>query len=52
LLFLACVFICQRSRFLQEHESNNILHTWRWPYRPKHVVKTVTTKCKTVKHLQ
>jgi hypothetical protein len=28
----------KRSRFLQEYESNNILHTWRWPCRPKHVV--------------
>jgi hypothetical protein len=28
----------QRSRFLQEHESNNMLHIRRWPFRPKHVV--------------
>jgi hypothetical protein len=28
----------QRSRFLQEYESKNILHTWRWPCRPKHAV--------------
>jgi hypothetical protein len=40
LLFLACVFICLSFRVvcLQEHESNNILHTWRWPHRPKHAV--------------
>jgi hypothetical protein len=27
------------SRFLQEYENKNILHTLRWPCRPKHVVK-------------
>jgi hypothetical protein len=27
----------QWSRFLQAYK--NILHTWRWPCRPKHVVK-------------
>jgi hypothetical protein len=29
----------QRSRILQAYENKNILHTWRWPCRPKHVVK-------------
>jgi hypothetical protein len=24
------------------------LHTWRWPYRPKHVVWPSTTSCKTI----
>jgi hypothetical protein len=29
----------QRSRILQAYENKNILHTWRWPCRPKHVVR-------------
>jgi hypothetical protein len=29
----------QRSRIFQAYENKNILHTWRWPCRPKHVVK-------------
>jgi hypothetical protein len=28
-----------RSRILQAYEIKNILHTWRWPCRPKRVVK-------------
>jgi hypothetical protein len=31
----AC-FLC---RILQTYENKNILHTWRWPCRPKNVVK-------------
>jgi hypothetical protein len=29
----------QQSRILQAYENKNILHTWRWSCRPKHVVK-------------
>jgi hypothetical protein len=29
----------QRSRILRAYENKNILHTWRWLCRPKHVVK-------------
>jgi hypothetical protein len=29
----------QRSRFLQAYKNKNILNTWIWPCRPKHVVK-------------
>jgi hypothetical protein len=28
--------------------KENILHTWRWPYRPKHVVWPHTKNCKTI----
>jgi hypothetical protein len=34
--------------FLQEYESENIVHTWRWPCRPKHIVWTSTTKHNTI----
>jgi hypothetical protein len=29
----------QGSRILQAYENKNILHTRRWPCRPKHIVK-------------
>jgi hypothetical protein len=29
----------KRSRILQAYESKNVLHTWRWPCRPKHLEK-------------
>jgi hypothetical protein len=42
LIFLCCLFVCpvlctEAESF--EHMKINILHTWRWPCRPKHVVK-------------
>jgi hypothetical protein len=44
---LISIFMCACADSFRT-KKQNILHTWRWPCRPKHVAWTSTTKRKTI----